>query len=450
MMMGLLLHSTNDTNGISHDGSLSPIAKKPSEEPDSRTKLLPEGTGRRGIDMLYLDSEANLLLGECDATCPTKVPWGSKGVGRQHVRLHSMAKAGIQSRGFDTGSAIPGNLQIRLNSLRSKPVRRPVILRQPRSNGRQKLGGADNIFSDIWLESKVDDESHRDNVRLETIVLREKPNVWGQVPITDDKVEHATTILASMRASKGNVESGDYPAKVPAPATLSNDISRVVEIANDDTWELGGTNEGNDILDSLLIGTILGTKVAVQVQGDDVQGPSFEPDLCSSVSNGRRRLMMAMHNERRSEEQHLTPTVVVFSGIGHFCLLLFALFSGSSGRVVQAKILLHFGHSWRSQRLPAKVPQPSSSSTKVRTHEMALGESPRIWLVGFEDAVQEVQHLLAEDCEVGEVKDESTRMPAVGTGVATLVADLQMLLHHQLLAQQCQSGSWPLDCPRIQ
>ena len=84
------------------------------------------------------------------------------------------------------------------------------------------------------------------------------------------------------------------------------------------------------------------------------------------------------------------------------------------------------------------------------THEMALGKSPRIWFVCFKDAVQEVQHLLAEDCEVGKVKDESTRMPAVGTGVATLVADLQMLLHHQLLAQQCQSGSWPLDCPRIQ
>ena len=120
---------------------------------------------------------------------------------------------------------------------------------------------------------------------------------------------------------------------------------------------------------------------------------------------------MAMHNERRSEKQHLTPTIVVFSGIAHFCLLLFALFSGSSGRVVQAKVLLHFGHSWRSQRsqrLPAKVPQPSSGSTEMRTHEMALGESPRIWLVGFEDGVQEIHHLLAKDGEVGKVKDEST------------------------------------------
>ena len=86
----------------------------------------------------------------------------------------------------------------------------------------------------------------------------------------------------------------------------------------------------------------------------------------------------------------------------------------------------------------------------MRTHEMALSKGPRIWLVCFEDAVQEVQHLLAEDSEVGEVEDESTRMPAVRTRVATLVADPQLLLHHQLLPQKRQSGSWQLVCPRIQ
>ena len=160
--------------------------------------------------------------------------------------------------------------------------------------------------------------------------------------------------------------------------------------------------------------------------------------------------MMAMNYKRWSEKQHLTPTIVVLGGIAHLCLLLFAISSRSSGRVIQAKVLLHFGYCWCSQRLPAKVSQPSSCSTQMRTHEMALGKSPGIWFVCFKDAVQEVQHLLAEDCEVGKVEDESTRMPAVGTRVATLVADPQMLLHHQLLAQQCQSGSWPLDCPRIQ
>ena len=71
----------------------------------------------------------------------------------------------------------------------------------------------------------------------------------------------------------------------------------------------------------------------------------------------------------------------------------------------------------------------------MRTHEMALGKGPRIWLVCFEDAVQEVQHLLTEDSEVGEVEDESTRMPAVRTKVATLAAGPQLLLHHQLLPQ---------------
>ena len=124
-----------------------------------------------------------------------------------------------------------------------------------------------------------------------------------------------------MSAAERNIKGHKDTAKVLAPAALSNDIRRVVEIADDDPWKFGGNNEGNDILDSLLIGPILGTKVAVQVQGDDVQGPSFEPDLRSSVSNGRRRLMMAMNYKRWSEKQHLTPTIVVFSGIAHLCPL---------------------------------------------------------------------------------------------------------------------------------
>ena len=143
----------------------------------------------------------------------------------------------------------------------------------------------------------MDDESHRDNVRLETIVLREKPNVWGQVPITDHKVEHATTLLPSMHASKGNVESDDYPAKVPAPATLSNDIRRVVEIANDDPWELGSSNEGNNVFHPLFVWAILDAIVAVQVHGDEMQGPSLEPDLRCSVTDSSWRLVVTMHNK---------------------------------------------------------------------------------------------------------------------------------------------------------
>ena len=158
---------------------------------------------------------------------------------------------------------------------------------------------------------------------------------------------------------------------------------------------------------------------------------------------------MAMHNERWSEKQHLTPTIVVLGGVVHLCLLL-GVSIPSSGKFIQAEVLLHFGNCWCCQRLPAKIPQPSSCSPKMRTHEMALGKGPRIWFVCFEDAVQEVQHLLAEDCEVGEVEDESTRMPAVRTRVATLVADPQLLLHHQLLPQQRQPESWPLVCPCIQ
>ena len=136
---------------------------------------------------------------------------------------------------------------------------------------------------------------------LETIALREETDVWREMAIANHIVQHTATIFSSMSAGEGNIKGDDDTTKVLAPAALSNDIRRVVEIADDDPWKFGGNNEGNDILDSMLIGPILGTKVAVQVQGDDVQGPSFEPDLRSSVSNGRRRLMMAVHNERWSE-----------------------------------------------------------------------------------------------------------------------------------------------------
>ena len=160
--------------------------------------------------------------------------------------------------------------------------------------------------------------------------------------------------------------------------------------------------------------------------------------------------MMAMNYKRGSEKQHLAPTVVVLGGVAHLCFLLFAISSGSSGGVVQAKILLHLGHSWRSQSFPAQVSQSPPGSTEVRTHEMAFSEGPRVWLVLFSDAVQKVQRLLAEDCQVGKIEDESTRMPAVRTRAVTLAADPQLLPHRQLLPQNHQPGSWQLVCPRPQ
>ena len=165
-----------------------------------------------------------------------------------------------------------------------------------------KLSGAHHSFPDIWLEGKVDDESHRNNMWLEAIIFREKPDVWGQVPIADHKVKHATTILASMSAGKGDVQRDDNTTKVPAPATLSNNVRRVV-VADDDPWELSSSsNEGDHIFHPLLVGAILDAIVAVQVQGEEMQGPSLESNLRCSVANGSWRLVVAMHDKGWPEE----------------------------------------------------------------------------------------------------------------------------------------------------
>ena len=61
----------------------------------------------------------------------------------------------------------------------------------------------------------------------------------------------------------------------------------MVEIADDDLWEFSSSDECDHILNQLSW-SILGTEVAVEVKGDDVQGPPFEPDLRSSVPDGSR------------------------------------------------------------------------------------------------------------------------------------------------------------------
>ena len=123
---------------------------------------------------------------------------------------------------------------------------------------------------------------------LEAIVLREEADVWRKMAITDHKVEHTATVFPSMSAGKRQIKGDDNPTEVFAPAALRNDIWRMVEIADDDPWEFSSNDECDHILNPLLVWSILGTEVAVEVKGDDVQGPPFEPDLRSSVPYGSR------------------------------------------------------------------------------------------------------------------------------------------------------------------
>ena len=123
---------------------------------------------------------------------------------------------------------------------------------------------------------------------LEAIVLREKADVWCKVAIADHEVEHAATFFPGMSAGERHIEGDNNSTDVPAPAALRNDLWRMVEIPNDDPWEFGSRNECNHLFNPLLVWSILGTKVAVEVKGDDVQRLIFEPDLRSPVTNGSR------------------------------------------------------------------------------------------------------------------------------------------------------------------
>ncbi len=215
--------------------------------------------------MVQLVGKADLLLLERNAAGPAKMRRSGIGISCQHVRLDSIAKVGIESSGFNAGSIVPRDLQLGLNRLRSQPVRCPIIVRQPRSHRLDKFGRADHYLPDIRLKGKVDDKPHRNHMWLEAIALREKPNVRGKMPVADHEVQHAATIFASMSAGERYIKGDDNPTEVLAPAALRNDIRRMVEVADDDPWELGGSNEGDHILNPLLVWSVLGTKVAVKV-----------------------------------------------------------------------------------------------------------------------------------------------------------------------------------------
>ena len=82
--------------------------------------------------------------------------------------------------------------------------------------------------------------------------------------ITDHKVEHTATVFPSMSAGERYIKGDDNPTEVLAPAALRNDIRRMVEIADDDPWELGGSNEGDHILNPLLVGSVFGHRSCSQ------------------------------------------------------------------------------------------------------------------------------------------------------------------------------------------